>query len=266
MKDKKVSLSLVLKAVLGLLVLIAVILVIIGGVKGQNLNTNSQLVNEIYAYLGSNDLEKCSGLYSYTEDKLEVSDVDEEIKICNAYLQIDNEKIDEVSIDVSKNDDLCKVGDVVFATGSDEDEVCSLKRVEVEEVRDYYYKVYGEKLAEYKTFTLDNTTVCQYDDGYYYCGLSEVFTYTIGNETNTYRKIKSARKSNDMIVIYDYFVKINGENCFTSFTGSTINEACKNALGEDVNNDFLKEYGTLYKHTFKLNDEDDYSWVSSEPE
>ena len=32
-----------------------------------------------------------------------------------------------------------------------------------------------------------------------------------------------------------------------------------------INYNFLKKYGTLYKHTFKKADKDSYFWVESEP-
>ena len=95
---------------------------------------------------------------------------------------------------------------------------------------------------------------------------SESFTYTIGAEPQTYRTIKNASKKNDEIIIFDYFMKIVNNECFTTYDGNNKNNNCSNVFNEDikVDYDFLKKYGTLYKHTFKESN-GSYYWVKSEP-
>lgn len=62
---------------------------------------------------------------------------------------------------------------------------------------------------------------------------------------------------------------VNGE-CYSSYVNGTTNNNCTNELPENeddynIDYDFLRKYGTLYKHTFKQSG-DTYYWVSSIPE
>ena len=68
------------------------------------------------------------------------------------------------------------------------------------------------------------------------------------------------------IVIYDYFIKINNNECYSDVNG-TLNEKCTQAYDKDTKIDirFLKKYGTKYKHTYMKNADGTYSWISSEP-
>ena len=128
--------------------------------------------------------------------------------------------------------------------------------------------MFGSDISEYKQFQYDGATICYVKDDAYYCGLSETFTYSIGAEPHTYRAIKDAYKKGDELIIYDYFLKVINDECFTSYMDTTKNDKCSTNYSELTNKDmtykFLKKNGTLYKHTFKK-DGKSYYWVSSKP-
>mgnify|MGYP004485756019 FL=1 len=128
--------------------------------------------------------------------------------------------------------------------------------------------MFGSDISEYKQFQYDGATICYVKDDAYYCGLSETFTYSIGAEPHTYRAIKDAYKKGDELIIYDYFLKVINDECFTSYMDATKNDKCSTNYSELTNKDmtykFLKKNGTLYKHTFKK-DGKSYYWVSSKP-
>ena len=77
--------------------------------------------------------------------------------------------------------------------------------------------------------------------------------------------IKDSFKKNDEIIIYDYFLKVINNECYTSYVKDSKNDKCTKALENNKNVDykFLKKYGTKYKHVFKK-DNNVYHWVSSE--
>ena len=70
------------------------------------------------------------------------------------------------------------------------------------------------------------------------------------------------------LIIYDYFLKVINDECFTSYMDTTKNDKCSTNYSELTNKDmtykFLKKNGTLYKHTFKK-DGKSYYWISSKP-
>ena len=118
-----------------------------------------------------------------------------------------------------------------------------------------------------ESFKLDNVSVCHYSEGYYYCGLSEKYTYSIGGEPHTYRTIKNSYKKDDKLIIYDYFLKVINDECYTSFMTNDKNDKCSKKYDNKKNIDynFMKRYGKVYKHTFQK-DGNNYYWVSSEAE
>ena len=263
---KKIKINMVILVVVLFVVIVGIILYFT--LNGKKLDTNSTQINELYSYLGSNDLEVCNGLSIYSEKEINYDNIDNNIRICNAYSLLDIDETSIVKIDKTKKNNTCSINEnIKFATDNYEDDICTITKVESEKINEQYKKMYGKEIENYEQFQLNPTTICYYDEeGYYYCGLSESFTYTIGAEPQTYRTIKNASKKNDEIIIFDYFMKIVNNECFTTYDGNNKNNNCSNVFNEDikVDYDFLKKYGTLYKHTFKESN-GSYYWVKSEP-
>lgn len=257
-----------------ILVIIIIIIIIVVGIvlfikKGIPLNSNSSLVTESYSYLGNNDLQKCGGLVTYSKDKVTNKTLSEETKICLAYNKVNKDNLEEVKLDKTKKENKCKLDEeLIFATDNYEDKICTLSKLNKDEVNQMYKSMFGNDINEYKTFKYDGATVCYFKDDSYYCGLSETFTYSVGAEPHTYRSIKDSYKKGDELIIYDYFLKIINDECFTSYVDSIKNDKCttnyKDIKDDEMNYKFLKKNGTLYKHTFKK-DGKNYYWVSSQP-
>ena len=184
-------------------------------------------------------------------------------------IKVNKDDIEEVKIDKTKKGNICKLDDeLIFATDNYEDKICTLTKLNKDEVNNEYKNMFGSDISEYKQFQYDGATICYVKDDAYYCGLSETFTYSIGAEPHTYRAIKDAYKKGDELIIYDYFLKVINDECFTSYMDTTKNDKCSTNYSELTNKDmtykFLKKNGTLYKHTFKK-DGKSYYWVSSKP-
>lgn len=265
-KNKKKSI-IVTGIIIIVLIIIALALFLI---NGQRLNTNSTTVNKLYNYLGSNDLDRCSGLNVYGEELITYDDIDNATRLCNAYILLEEECLEEVIIEEDKDkENVCKFDDFTYATDKYEEDECTLTKITKEDLNNTYHKLYGKDISETDEFLIDYSTVCNFKDDAYYCGLLETFTKTFGLEPYTFRAIKEAYKKGDKIIIYDYFIKIANYECYNSYTGKTANNNCTNELPEDENYDFIdydfiKKYGTEYKHVFKKQN-DNYYWVSSEP-
>lgn len=265
LNKKKVKINSLILFIVLILIILAIVLYFI--LKGKKLDTNSTQINELYSYLGSNDLEVCNGLSIYSENEINYDKIDNNIRICNAYSLLDIDETSIVKIDKTKKNNTCSINEnIKFATDNYEDDICTITKIESQKINEQYKKMYGKEIENYEQFQLNPTTICYYEEGYYYCGLSESFTYTIGAEPQTYRSIKNATKKNDEIIIYDYFLKIVNNECYTTYNGNNKNNNCSNDFNEDTKIDYnyLKKYGTLYKHTFKEKD-GSYYWIKSEP-
>lgn len=248
-----------------LFILIGILFIIF---KEKSINSNSNLINDIYRYIGNNDLQVCSGLSAYNKEKVEFDDLKNTDRLCMSYSLIDKNKSSVVKVDKRKKNNTCSVSDgLVFATDNYEDDICTLSKIDAKIVEEEYKSVYGKSLEKHESFQYDNATICQYEksDNSYYCGLSETFTHTIGAEQHTYRSIAKAKENGNKIIIYDYFLKTIDKKCYTSFTENVENSKCTNNYTDKINYKFLKKYGSYYKHTFEKDKDDNYYWVSSEP-
>lgn len=248
-----------------IIIIIAVILF-----NGQKLNTNSTIVNQLYDYLGSSDLEICSGLNVYGEELVTYDDINNATRLCNAYVLLEESKMEEVILEKDEDDEeICTLDDFTYATDNYEEDECTLIKISEENLNSAYKKLYGKEIEENEEFLINYNTICNFKNDTYYCGLLETFTKTFGSEPHTFRAIKKAYKKGDEIIIYDYFIRIANYECYNSYTGKTTNNNCTNSLPENdnydfVDYDFVKKYGTEYKHIFKKQN-NYYYWVSSEP-
>lgn len=249
-----------------LLVVISIILVAIWILNKNNLDTDNELVTELHNYFSSEDLGNCEGLFTYAEEKVEYKDINSETKICLAYQKANIEKAENIILKADKKKNICTDDKMVFKT-TDETNECNVTKIKREVIDSSYKKLYGKDIKENETFRIDNLNICYLKDDYYYCGLSETFTYTLGSESIIYRVMKKAVEKGSDIIIYDYFLKINENTCFKNYTTATVNQECTNEYEskKDINYNFMKKYGTEYKHIFKEASDGTYYWVSSEP-
>ena len=255
---------------LAIIAILIIILIVVLVIRSRTLDPESELVTDIYTYLGNNDLEVCNGLATYAPDEVTYDDLENAMRICVAYSLLELDDSSMLKVDKTQKNNTCTVGEsnnITFATDNYEDDICTLTKVSSDEVNEQYEKMYGQSIENYESFQYNETTICQYDSGFYYCGLAEEYTATFGGEPHTYRTIKNVTENDDEIIIYDYFLKVVNNECLTSYTGTTTNNECTENYSEDeeMSYTFLKRYGTLYKHTFKKS-RDNYYWLSSTPE
>lgn len=269
MKDKENKKDILVKILLGIVLILVLVILVLVFLKGKKVDTNSSLINEIYAKLGQNDLSFCAGLNTYGDDVKNYDSIDSSVRICNSIANLYNgEGYTLLRVDKTKKNNTCSMGeDVIFATDNYEDELCSIYRIDKSKVQEMHKSIYGKEIDSFDPVNLSNTISCFPLDDYYYCGLSETFTVTVGNEPETFRSIKEARESGDKIIVYDYFIKVLNDECYTSYMDNTTNASCTSEYktNKNVDYDYLRKFGTLYKHTFKKNADGTYYWVQSEP-
>lgn len=257
-KNKLVILFLVLI----LLTIITILINLLSSNKTINKN-----INNLYSYISNDEIEKCGGLQFYQKDKVTSSTLSNDIKTCVAFIKTDKLKGTKEVFNKDKKKKTCTTKDkMIFATDNYEEEKCTVKYYDLDKVKDTYKKVFGEEFTNLDSFQLDDYNICYIKDKKIYCGLSEIFSFTISNESYVYRSLKKTVEKGNTIYIYDYFIKINDNKCYKSFDGDQNKKCSKNYKKENkVSYKFIKKYGTVYKHTFKkLNNNDYYSWVESE--
>ena len=250
---KRINRSLIIKICL---IIILIIIVIFGLTKYLNRVKKDDL-NELYTYLGENDLDYCNGLSKYSKDDINYDSLANSERICNVtamlYLK---ENYENITLENDNNKDSCSLtSDIVFAL---DDNTCNIKKIKKEDIDNQYLKVYGRKLEQDEEFTLNKRLVCYPNEDYYYCGKALSYTVTVGEVPKTYRSIKKTVKKKDQIIIYDYFLKTVNDICYSNYDALEEIDCPK----EEIDYRYLKKYGTLYQHTFQK-DGNNYYWVSS---
>ena len=239
---------------------------------GNSVNIEDKEITELYSYISNDNINKCEGLIFYTDKKVTKDDLTDSQKVCLAFLKTNDKKSEKVIINKDKKNKTCtldKSKGMKFATDNYEKEKCTIQKYDSSIFASKYETIFNEKISKIDSFVLDGSNICYLKDNYYYCGLSETFSFTIGNESFAYRIInKATEKGKDEIIIYDYFIKINNDKCYSSFTSLNEIKKCSKKYDSDekINYKFIKKYGTKYKHVFKkINNNNYYSWISSEP-
>ena len=267
-KGNKKTNDKLLIVLLVILAIIAVVLLVIRIVGGKQLDLEDDLVVELHNYFSTDDLSNCEGLFAYDDVKVNAKDVSLETKACLAYQKSDISNKTEEEWASDKKNSTCVQDDMIFKTEEDT-KVCKVTVYDKNVLNDTYKKMYGEELTG-TGFKVDNFHICYAKDDKYYCGLSETFTYTIGSESIIYRVMEKAVKKGSSIEIYDYFVKINENKCYNSYTSTTSeNKECTKEYvsnkTKDIDYHFMEKYAIKYKHVYKKGDNKTYYWVSSEP-
>lgn len=261
----KINEDKILTILIIILVLLSLFLIISRIVRGRILDVNSDLVKELHNYFSTDDLSNCKGLINYTDGLVQFDDIDIETKLCLAYQKADLKNSETETINRVKKKDICTTDGMTFRIAENTNE-CVINKIDKKIIDDSYKKLFGRDNENNKEFRVDNTHVCYLKDDKYYCGLSETFTYTIGNEATIYRVLSRVVEKGSSIYLYDYFTKIINDTCYKNYTTATINQECTNNYGEDkVNYKFMKKYATKYVHTYKKSTDGTYYWVSSKP-
>ncbi len=266
MKKKKIYL---ITSLLLLIILIG-ILITIGEKK---YDPTSPEITKLYGYLGNIDINKCGGLQTYTNKIVSASDISIENKLCMAYHNMENNKIENKEDKYSNSNKIgtkiCQVGEKVTLTANSKDNTyCSYNIINQNDLAKTYQNIYGLEVEKYNDFSITGTNTCYLEKNKYYCGEGETYTYTIGADATIYRLISKVIKNKEHdIIIYDYFLKISNNTCYLSTSNDT-NEECTKELKNNINEiteKFVKKYGKLYKHTFKVDKDNNYYWSTSEP-
>lgn len=254
-----------------LFVLIIILLIIFLGDK--NLDTQSTQIKELYNYLGEVDIYHCGGLNSYSGTEVNYDTIKNENKLCMAYYALDENSISLSTAAVSsKNDNdisLCMVGEGTTLAAEEGDEDCDYQIIAASDLAKSYEKIYGEEIPDDKSFYINDSDACYLDGEYYYCGNAETFVFSLMPEATVYRLIdKAVEKLNNDIVITDYYLRLSDNKCYPSNTNSDEITECSDVLKNnddlEIDSEFIYKYGSVYKHVFKLDNDGNYYWYSSD--
>lgn len=258
------------KTVLIISIGILIILIIVSFflLKDKTLDLNGREVTELYQILGTEDIYHCGGLNVYDENAVTLKDLEQKNTLCMAYYNSENLKSETLKVtEKNKNkEDICRLGEnVTFLANK---KTCKYYKISKDELNNNYEKLYGEKINEYKDFSISSNETCFLEGDYYYCGEGETYTYSLSPETTIYRLLNKAQKQvNGDVTIYDYYLKISDNKCYISnnnLEDSECSEELKKQKEVKINEEFVKKYGKLYKHSYKKNNNSTY-WIKSEP-
>lgn len=236
-------------------------------IKKDSIDPESDLILQLHNYFNSEKNENCEGLFNYSNKIVDYNDIEEKSRLCFAYQKTELKDIELSTIKVDKKKDICTIKKGIIFKSNENGKECSYTKIKRELIDNSYKMLFGKNVENNESFKIDNKTICYLNDDYYYCGLSETFTYTFGGESFIYRVIEKAVEKSSNIVIYDYFLRINDGTCYKNYTTSELNEKCNENYTSKTNINFkyMKKYGTKYKHVYKENEDGTYHWVSTEP-
>lgn len=268
---KKKNLILIIAAV-ALLIILIFFIIILGDKK---LDINSQKVTNLHASLGEVDINKCGGLITYSDKNITANDLDIDNKLCKAFYELkDNQKSSKTTQNSEKNSNgisICKIGEnIAIATTDDDEKECSYQIIESSDLEEAYISIYGDKLDSEESFYISNKEACYKEGERYYCGNAENFKLSIAPEATIFRLInKAIEHTNGEIIIYDYFLKISNNTCYSTNTNNENKECSKELVNIKLEDDkdvisLVKKYGSIYKHTFKEDKNKNHYWFKTE--
>ncbi|MBE6154198.1 MAG: hypothetical protein E7163_01305 [Firmicutes bacterium] len=233
----------------------------------KKLDLESKQVNDLYKFLGEVDIYHCGGLITYQDKDISIKDINKENALCMAYYNHKLNSKDMVIENIKSTDKnehdikICKIGDITFTT---EEDNCTYIKFNKRNLNIAYKNLYGEEIKDYTEFYISSKEACYLEGEEYYCGNAETYTLSLVPESTIYRLIdKAVKKLNGDIVIYDYYLKASDSKCYT--TNNKEKEECNKALNNNkIDVKFIKKYGTLYKHTFKLDSNNNHYWLKTE--
>ena len=253
-------------------VIIAVVLLLVVFLGDKTLDMESEEISELYSYLGEVDIFHCGGLNSYSGDEVTSNSISNENKLCMAYyaLNLDNIQQEQGEITTTNDHDvsLCEIGEGIRLAAKEGENACNYQVISSNDLADAYRMIYGEEIPKVASFFINSSEACYLEEDNYYCGNAQTFVYSLTPEATVYRLMnRAAEKLNGDIVIDDYYLSVSGNKCYYSNNSNDEIMACSSELENNTNleidSDFVREYGTLYEHTFKQDDNGNYYWYSS---
>jgi hypothetical protein len=221
---------------------------------------NNPIINELYSYLGSDNLNMCGGPIVYNGEYIDQSLLKMEYKLCNVYRFLENKE--NYKVEVTKNKNYCLIDGIKFLSA---DGVCLLTKFETNDITHVFNKVYGVPISEYIDFTIYDNKLCHYYNSEYYCGyIKDNDEITINLSKQYLRKIINVKEKGNLIEIYDIFLSIDNSKCYDNIVNEREIPECSNELNNFEYNKLLSKYGVKYVHKFEKSSQY-YSWISSEP-
>ena len=133
-----------LRILVALFIVITTILAIVLIINRNHLDTESDEIVELYNYFSSDSLQKCEGLFNYSDELVEYSDVDIENKLCIAYQKANIDDVEIATLKVDKKKTICTLEKgIVFKANENSDE-CSYSKINKEIIDETYKKLYGK--------------------------------------------------------------------------------------------------------------------------
>ena len=256
---------------IGSIVVVIALLFLVFFLGNRPLDLKSDEITTLYSYLGDVNINICGGLNQYTGDEVTYDSLSNNNKLCLAYYKLNNNQIVEDVSEITKTNeydlDICEVGEgSLFVSG--EDKKCHYKIISKDDLATSYEKIYGNELPHEEEFYISNNHACYLEGDEYYCGEAVTFTQSLTPESVVYRLMnKAVKELNGNIVIFDYYLKISGNKCYLSNSFDDENTECSKELENnpnlEINEDFVLKYGSLYKHTYKQDKNNNYYWFMS---
>lgn len=268
MKKKNIILAIAI-------IVLALLLIFVVFLGEKKLDIASNKVTNLHNSLGEVDINKCGGLITYSDKTITENDLEVENRLCKAYHNIKSEDItSEIIKSTEKNKNnikICKVGESTTLTTTNELETeCDYQIIEEKALKQAYKEIYGNEIPNQDSFYISDKEVCYKEGEKYYCGNAENYKISIAPETSIYRIInKAIEKINGEIVIYDYFLKISNNMCYSKNNNEENKECSEELKNIDLTKDeetisLVKKYGAVYKHTFKKDKNKNHYWYKTE--
>ena len=236
----------------------------------KTLDLESEQITNLYSYLG--DVNRCGGLNQYTGEEVTYDALSNETKLCMSFYKLNADIIQKESADVTTTNDsdisVCEVGEGIRFAAEDGEDVCSYQVFAKDELVNSYKTIYGEDMPLDESFYINGNQACYLEGDSYYCGDAETFVVSLAPEATIYRLLqKAVEKMNGDIVIYDYYLRISDNTCYSSNSSEGEISSCTEALEDndniEIDSTFVQEHAAVYEHIFKKDSDGNYYWYSS---
>lgn len=253
-----------------LFILVVLLVIVVFFLVGdKKFDFESKEVTKLYSYLGEVDIYRCGGLVTYGEKAINKDNLSDDNTFCNSYYNLNDEDLNilEVKSTGTGKNKVCKVGDNIFIPDENSNN-CAYKEITKKDLNNAYQKIYGEEISKYiDKFSISDSEVCYLKGETYSCGNTGTYTYSIGTNATVYRIIDKAIKTyNGKIIISDYYLKVSDDICYKNGSSEELEECSKEIKsGVKIDAKLIMRYGSLYKHTFLSDSNDNFYWSKSEP-
>ena len=180
--------------------------------------------------------------------------IDNETKLKQIILSLSKDDYREINVKPTKV--MCVVKAKLWFSSAT---TCKIKVISKETIRKYNIKLFNtDEDIEIEEFTIKGL-LCKYNNGYY----CQINPYT--ENYHDYSLISKAFKDEDTIYIYEYYLRVNTEKeeqCIKYYGKEYCEDQTKDV--PIIKDNIIKDNGVYYKHTFRLNDNNEYYLAISE--